>query len=139
MEDDHEKMPNGVMEKPLPLDPNASTKPQLIKLMETIQQQVTELQNYLTESEQPDPTFLGTQPPTKWTDAIDDTRSEALHNIIELQELLMTPKELLHSQSVNHSSLSPSIVLTPPSQPTSHPANSSTATASSVSSPFPAA
>jgi Mg2+ and Co2+ transporter CorA len=93
-------MPNGVVEKRPPLEPNASTKPHLLKLVEKIQQQVTEIQNYLTETSQPDPSFIGTQPPTKWTDAIDDTRSETLHNIIELQELLMTPKELLHTQSV---------------------------------------
>ncbi|KAK3681913.1 hypothetical protein LTR37_020756 [Vermiconidia calcicola] len=78
--------------------PNSSTQAaemsRLLELANAIQAQVTEMQKHLTETGQPDPSFDGQ---TKATDykGIDDTRSAVLENLTHLQELLMTPQELL--------------------------------------------
>ena len=83
--------------------PNSSTQAaemsRLLELANAIQAQVTEMQKHLTETGQPDPSFDGQ---TKATDykGIDDTRSAVLENLTHLQELLMTPQELLFTPAV---------------------------------------
>ena len=71
----------------------------LLQLANTIQAQVSEIQKHLTETKQSDPEFDGQVETTDW-DGIDDTRSAALENLTQLQDLLMTPRELLQSRWV---------------------------------------
>ncbi len=84
--------------------PNArkESKPRLLELVNTLQTQIQSVQEYLTETNQRDPSFVGTETPTDY-DGIDDTRGAALENLLELQELLMTPREILVAQTVSRS------------------------------------
>ena len=71
----------------------------LLKLANNIQAQVTEIQKYLTQTNQPNPSFEGQSQPVNF-EGVDDTRSAVLENLTELQDLLSTPRELLHAQTV---------------------------------------
>ena len=71
----------------------------LLELANTIQAQVTQIQKYLTETKQPNPRFEATEPLIDW-EGIDDTRSDCIENLAQLTDLLMTPREALHSQAV---------------------------------------
>ena len=71
----------------------------LLQLANTIQAQVSEIQKHLMETKQSDPEFDGQVETTDW-DGTDDTRSAALENLTQLQDLLMTPRELLQSRWV---------------------------------------
>jgi hypothetical protein len=101
--EDQSDGPNGSLHglaKPPTNRENPREKTKLLELANKIKEQVTEIQNYLEESNQPNPSFTSTDEPVNY-DGIDDIRAEALHNLMELQELLYTPKELLHSQNVS--------------------------------------
>lgn len=74
----------------------------LLELANTIQAQVTQIQKYLTETRQHNPRFEATSPAIEW-DGIDDTRSDCLENLTQLTDMLMTPKEILHTQAVSFS------------------------------------
>lgn len=82
--------------------PNArkESKPRLLELVNTLQTQIQSIQSHLTETNQPDPSFVGTESPTDY-DGIDDTRGATLENLLELQELLTTPREILVAQTVS--------------------------------------
>ena len=71
----------------------------LLELANNIQAQVTQIQKYLTETNQPNPRFEASSPAINW-DGADDIRSACLENLTQLQDLLMTPRELLQSQTV---------------------------------------
>ena len=72
----------------------------LLDLANTIQAQVADLQKYLTNSQQPNPSFEGKGTTVDFK-GIDDTRSSVLESLTELQDLLLTPKELLRLQAVS--------------------------------------
>jgi hypothetical protein len=72
----------------------------LLELANSIQAQVSQIQQYLTKTKQPNPRFEADTPLTDW-DGIDDTRSACLENLTQLQDLLMTPREILHTQAVS--------------------------------------
>ena len=72
----------------------------LLNLANNIQSQVAKIQKYLTETGQPDPSFDGQAQPTDWH-GVDDTRSAVLQNLVELQDLLSTPAELLQTVTVS--------------------------------------
>ena len=74
-------------------------KSRLLELAEKIQAQVKDIQNYLNETEQPNPSFEGTAKKVEFS-GVDDTRSACIESLTELQDLLLTPKELLHAQAV---------------------------------------
>lgn len=76
------------------------SKPRLLKLVNTLQSQIQSIQKHLTETNQPEPSFVGTEDPTDY-DGIDDTRYAALESILELQELLTTPRETLVAEKVS--------------------------------------
>ena len=71
----------------------------LLDLVNAIQTQVAEIQKHLTRTEQPNPSF-DCQAKAIDFEGVEDTRSSVLDNLIELQDLLMTPRELLHVQAV---------------------------------------
>jgi hypothetical protein len=71
----------------------------LLELANTIQTQVAQIQKHLTETKQPNPRFEATEPLIDW-DGVDDTRSDCIENLVQLTDLLMTPREVLHSQAV---------------------------------------
>ena len=72
----------------------------LLDLANAIQAQVAQIQKYLTATNQPNPRFEASSPLVNW-DGIDDTRSACLENLTQLQDSLMTPREMLHSQTVS--------------------------------------
>jgi hypothetical protein len=90
-------------------EPEAEAKPEeeletsrLLELANSIQAQVSQIQQYLTKTNQPNPQFEADTPLTNWDgDGIDDTRSACLENLAQLQDLLMTPREILHTQAVS--------------------------------------
>jgi hypothetical protein len=79
---------------------NMSKQSSLIDLADRIQSAVQQLQTHLTTTLQSDPNLLNTTSVVDWTDA-DDTRCAVLEDILELQELLMTPKEVLLKETVS--------------------------------------
>ena len=93
-------MPNGSIEKDQSdaqvVEPKDS---RLLELANSIQVQVTEIQKHLTETGQPGPDFDASSPPTDFG-GIYDSRDSVLENLSELQDLLLTPRELLHTQCV---------------------------------------
>ena len=86
---------------------NQSSKPygvetdttRLWELSYTVGVQVSEIQRCLLESGQQHLTFEGRAKPTDFS-GIEDVRSAVLENLTELQELLLTPQELLHAYAV---------------------------------------
>lgn len=72
----------------------------LLDLANTIQAQVTEIQKYLTNTQQPDPSFEGGGQSVDFN-GVDDTRSSVLEKLTELKDLLLTPLELLRLQAVS--------------------------------------
>ena len=72
----------------------------LLELASSIQAQVSQIQKHLTKTNQSNPQFESSSPLTNW-DGIDDTRSACLENLTQLQDLLMTPREILHTQAVS--------------------------------------
>lgn len=77
-----------------------SERGRLLKLANSIQVQVSEIQKYLTETNQPDPSFDGQAKLVDFS-GVDDVRSDALEKITELQDLLYTPHEMLSTKAVS--------------------------------------
>lgn len=74
-------------------------QPRLLQLVDALRSHVQSIQEHLTNTSQLDPGFVCTPTRTDY-DAVDDTRIAALENLLELQDLLMTPRELLVAQAV---------------------------------------
>ena len=74
----------------------------LLELANAVQSHVVTLQKYLADCGQAEPSF-DAQRPTPDFEGIDDIRSLILEDLAELQDLLMTPRELLQSRPVRHS------------------------------------
>lgn len=83
---------------------NENETSRLLELANSIQAQVAQIQKYLTETKQANPWFEASSPLVDWERRpdVDDLRSACLENLTQLQDLLMTPRELLHSQTVSH-------------------------------------
>ena len=68
----------------------------LLALAGTIQSHTTQIHDYLKATGQPDPSFDVSSPDVDFK-GVEDVRMKVLEALIELQELLLTPKELLRS------------------------------------------
>ena len=72
----------------------------LLELAKNIQTEVKRLHDHLVASNQPFPSF-DAQKPTCEFEGVDDLRSDLLDHVAELQDLLQTPKELIHFRAVS--------------------------------------
>lgn len=93
------------LDEPKEMQVSAETS-RLLELANTIQAQVTQIQEYLTKTKQPNPRFEATEPLVNWK-GIDDTRSDCIEALAQLTDMLMTPRETLHSQAVCWSHCAP--------------------------------
>ena len=71
----------------------------LLALAATIQSHTTQIHEYLEATRQADPSFDVRSPDVDFK-GVEDVRLKVLEALIELQELLLTPRELLRSITV---------------------------------------
>lgn len=72
----------------------------LLTLTLKIHSRVHDIETYLSATSQPNLNFIGSAPSVDFS-CIDDVRSAVLEDILELQELLMTPREVLVKENVS--------------------------------------
>lgn len=66
----------------------------LLRMLDTIQNQVTAIHKYLLESGQPEPRFDASAPNIDYT-GVEEVRAATLDNLLHLRDLLSTPREIL--------------------------------------------